>query len=281
MPVDGAFASVAVIGFGLIGGSIAAAVRRAAPNTRILALDRPATLAQPCVQSLADAFVNAEDEAATAAALAAADLTLVATPVDIIQRHLPRWLDHAQRLTDCGSTKGTICSAVATHPRRALFVPGHPMAGSTQHGAQHARADLFDARPWLICPTSATGQEPKQRVIDFVARLGAQPVELTPDAHDEAVAITSHVPQLIASHLLLQCYQHAAEPTAGPGFHSSTRVAGGSSAMWEPIFRANGPAVARAARELAAALTASADALDRGDVEAVTAVLEAARHKRR
>jgi prephenate dehydrogenase len=156
------------------------------------------------------------------------------------------------------------------------------MAGKPQGGIAQADAELFRDRPWILCP----GVAEEQRLIEFESLLvdiGACPVRLGADEHDRAVAITSHVPQLLASALLAQAVSEGAALAArGPGFQSATRVAGGPEAVWQDIFASNGDEVARQLRQLAMKLDRIAQALGETPVDAREAleVLAEARRAR-
>ena len=201
-----------------------------------------------------------------------ADMVIFATPVGAICSALPGVLEHARLVTDCGSTKRAIAAVAAASPRRGRFVPGHPMAGRPGSGLAQATAELFQGRRWIVC-----GEASEADAIDQVERLirevGAEPVRLTAEEHDRAVALTSHVPQIVASALKVLAARRNAELAAGPGFASATRVAGGSDAMWSDIFATNRDEVARALRELCGELEQSAADLELGN-DAPTRVLE-------
>ena len=163
---------------------------------------------------------------------------MLSAPVRVILAQLGRTLDYGAVVTDCGSTKREISQALAQHPGRARFVPGHPMAGFPEGGAAHAKADLFVGRRWILCP-EASSNEARREVEALVQLVGAEPVEMSPAAHDRAVALASHVPQLLGSVLRATATEVGADAAAGPGFASATRVAGGSPAIWGDIFSSN------------------------------------------
>ncbi|HEY0467237.1 MAG TPA: prephenate dehydrogenase/arogenate dehydrogenase family protein, partial [Polyangiaceae bacterium] len=120
---------LAIFGFGLIGASIAAAVRKAAPRIELVAIDLPATVSTPEVRALTDEQIDSTDRARLRTAVGLADLCVLAAPVSVIRAELPALLESAQVVTDCGSTKRSICAAVSGLPRARHFAPGHPMAG--------------------------------------------------------------------------------------------------------------------------------------------------------
>ena len=191
---------LAIFGFGLVGASIAAAVRHANPSTEIVAIDLPEVISTPAVRALARQFVAHDDHERVQAAAAAADLCVLAAPVSAIAAQLPALLDVARVVTDCGSTKRSICAAIVGSTRARRFVPGHPMAGGPEGGAALARADLFRDQTWLVCPENSDA-DAVARVEELLQLVGAKSVHLSVAAHDRAVAYTSHVPQLFASAL--------------------------------------------------------------------------------
>jgi prephenate dehydrogenase len=153
------------------------------------------------------------------------------------------------------------------------------MAGHPQGGLENARADLFEDRKWILCGEgSASGSLATVR--EFVTGLGAHIVELSANEHDKSVAITSHVPQVIASALSVYAHHSSAMRAAGPGFASATRVAGGAEAMWKGIFETNGAAIGTALSEVAQRLRELGRQLESGDIRGALSTLEEARKSR-
>jgi prephenate dehydrogenase len=271
---------VAIVGFGLIGGSLSLALRRAG-TVHVTAIDRAPVLARAEAKHAADQHLPLEEADALKAALERSDLTVLAVPVSTIVQLLPWSLTHAPVVTDCGSTKREIAHAAAEHARGECFVPGHPMAGLPDGGIENARGDLFEGRAWIVCPEHAN-QAARQSVAEMVALTGARLVELTPHAHDRAVAVTSHLPQLLASTLLTLADDQDARIAMGPAFERATRGAGGLDSMWNDIFETNADEVARAAEALSQELSKVALGLRRSppDTSAALAVLARARSRR-
>jgi prephenate dehydrogenase len=274
--------NVTVIGLGLLGGSFALGLREIEPNVRITAVDVPEVLERPAARGAADEFVRAGDAAAVEAAVAAADLTLLAAPVRRIVALMPRVLARARVLTDCGSTKRAIVAAVADSPRRGRFVPGHPMAGAPAGGIELARPDLFRDRRWLLCP-EASDADAVSLVEELVRRLGAEPFRIDPAVHDRAVALTSHATQLVASALAAVALESGAQVTAGPAFEGATRVAGGPPEMWGDILSTNAAEIERALGALGRELELVRSALraEPPDIEPALTLLARARTLRR
>jgi len=272
---------LAIFGFGLIGASIAAAVRKAAPEISLIGIDLPKAIASAEVRALTDEQIDSSDRTLVQRAVATADLCVLAAPVAVIRAELPALLEAAQVVTDCGSTKRSISAAVSGLPRARRFVPGHPMAGGPEGGAALARADLFQQQTWLVCPENCDADALAQ-VERLVALVGAKSVHLSLNAHDRAVAYTSHAPQLVASALSVLATRADALPAAGPAYRATTRSAGGAEVMWRDIFAANADEISAVLRELAGELESVARGLEASppDLSAALSLLAAARRVR-
>ncbi|GAB4452134.1 MAG: prephenate dehydrogenase [Armatimonadaceae bacterium] len=264
------FTHLAIIGMGLIGGSVALAARRSFPAVRITAVDpNPETRRSVLESGCADAAIPD-----LSPNLAEADLVVLATPVPAIRETLPRLsslLSSSAMVTDVGSVKGAV-SEIGWQHLGARFVPGHPMAGSEKHGFGAARADLFSGATWVLIPSGAPEQAPVlERVAGFVRGLGAVPLLLNSDEHDACVALTSHVPHVAAYMLYAQARQQGPDSPvwklAAGGFHSATRVAASSPELWTGICLSNRDNVASVLRDLAQRLLNCADALETSDRE--------------
>jgi prephenate dehydrogenase len=254
------WSQVCIVGLGLIGGSVALALRKHWPELRLVGIEREevvsAAAALPVDQSLSERDALAVEEA-----LAGSDLIVLATPVNAIRRWLPAALAHPTLVTDCGSTKRDIVSTANSSGGPGRFVPGHPMAGAG--GRSGASADLFEGRPWMLCsegvdPTALAALEA------LVSSFGAQPVRLSAAAHDRAVAWTSHAPRVVASALAVLAERERAILAAGPAFERLLLGAGGSPNVWADVLGSNADEVARALRLLIAELEACAAGLDGG-----------------
>jgi prephenate dehydrogenase len=238
---------VAIIGPGLIGRSVALAARRADPHVGIIEIDR------------GDPIEDARN----------ADLIVLATPIDVILDTLRRDADvlRASVVVDVGSTKRAIISA-ARAAGLTRFVGGHPMAGAATSGAHDARADLFDGRPWFLVPAGAVA-EAVEKVQAFVTSLAARPIVLPDDgaAHDRAMAALSHVPQIVASALMMLVADATGDRLAwaGPGLRDTTRLAQSSATVWRSLLQTNADEVTPLLRLLARVLEGTADQLDAGE----------------
>lgn len=242
---------IALVGLGLIGGSIGRGARRGRKRPRIVGFDRPAILRMARRRGVIDSAAPT-----LAAAMRGADLIVLALPVEVIITLLPTIARHAPPeavITDVGSTKRSIVAAARRAGLGARFVGGHPMAGSHRSGVAHADAALFEGAPWILCPGRATPAA-VARVVALVRRLGARPVTETARRHDELVARLSHLPQLASVALVnAAARSRIAAPAVGlcgPAFRQMGRLAGSSPRLWEGILSTNQDAVASALKDL-------------------------------
>lgn len=243
-------ASLTIHGFGLIGASVALAARRRWPQVRLVAIDTRTVLDSELARRLCSERVVHDDASGRVRAFAEADITVLAAPLGVVESVLPEAVRHCSLVTDCGSTKRSVLAAARAAGAQG-FVAGHPMAGKPGGGVESADAGLFDGRPWLLCPGGAS-TEALLRVEGFVAALGGLPSQIDADLHDRVLALTSHVPQLLASLLLVFAERDNVPAAArGPGFDSATRVAGGPLGIWADIFERNADQVAPVLDQLA------------------------------
>ncbi|MFR0708029.1 MAG: prephenate dehydrogenase/arogenate dehydrogenase family protein [Eggerthella lenta] len=287
---DQAFRRIAVVGFGLVGASFAAAVRAAYPDTRVLAVDiDERTLAEAVERGWATDGALPDDPAFERFVGDGCDLVVLATPVGAAERYfedLARW-DYRGIVTDTASTKARITALaerVLPHPEN--FVPGHPMAGSEVNGIEGARPDLFKGAHWILCPDADTPAEHFPRLHELVTSIGARVIALPREDHDEAVAVVSHVPQMMASSLVQLASRHADDQQAlmrlaAGGFKDSTRIAAGSPELWCGIAFDNKDALSDGLDEIQGIIGAFADALASDDRAALTALLADAAAARR
>ncbi|HEY3498282.1 MAG TPA: prephenate dehydrogenase/arogenate dehydrogenase family protein [Polyangiaceae bacterium] len=232
-----------VIGLGLIGGSFALALRDLEPATRVTGVDLRAVLDRALARGAVDHAIELDDTAAIERACADADLVFLSAPVVAIRAMLPGVLARARVVTDCGSTKRAIVEHARSSARFGRFVPGHPMAGAPDGGIDLADANLFRGRRWLLCPEGSDA-DAASFVETLVTRLGATPLRIGIDDHDRAVALTSHVVQVVTSALAAVAEESGAELAAGPAFERATRGAGGPEEIWGDILSTNADAVA-------------------------------------
>lgn len=268
-----------MVGLGLLGGSLAAGLRQLFPQIEITAVDAPEVLASSEAKALVHRGINRQSDAAVREAMASSDLVFLAATIGGIEHWLPRALEAAALVTDCGSTKRRLVDAGGKCARASRYVPGHPMAGALG-GLSGASADLFKDQPWVLCPqgTEASGL---QAVTHLIEALGGRPVEMSASEHDRVVATTSHVPRLMASSLARIASRATAFGAAGPAFERLVRGAGGSTAMWKDILGSNRDEVAACLRLLIADLTTCAQELEADQpLDEVLTLLQAAEQAR-
>ncbi|MCB7037226.1 prephenate dehydrogenase/arogenate dehydrogenase family protein [Eggerthella sinensis] len=285
-----AFHRIAVVGFGLVGASFAASVRAAYPDTQVLAVDIDEhTLTEALARDWATAAALPDDPAFERFVVQGCDLVVLATPVGVVAPYfedLARW-DYRGIVTDTASTKARIVAlaeSILPHPEN--FVPGHPMAGSEKNGLEGARPDLFKGAHWILCPDADTPAEHFPRLHELVTSLGARVIALPREDHDEAVAVVSHVPHIVASSLVQLASRHADDQQAlmrlaAGGFKDSTRIAAGSPELWCGIAFDNKEALACGLSEMQGIIASFAEALDADDRAALTALLAEAAAARR
>ena len=242
---DGPFTRIAIVGFGLIGGSIALAARKRWARTRITAIDRPDIVATALRSAAAD------DGGEDLNLCAAADLIVLAAPVQTNTRilcDLPNHVTGTAVLTDVGSTKRQIAETSRCLPDRLQFVGGHPVAGASTGGVNAARSDLFTDHPWILTPKGEGSAV--ERLSRFVEGLGARVHFMTPEGHDDAFAYLSHLPQIVASalmHLVGEKTREGGLALAGRGLRDTTRLASSPADIWRDIAATNhdniGPAI--------------------------------------
>ena len=271
---------VAVLGVGLIGGSIGLAARERL-GAEVRGFDpapgaREAALARGAVTSAC---------ATPAEALAGAEAAFVAAPVGALPGAVRAALADAGPdcvVTDVGSAKRAVVSAVGDD----RFIGGHPLAGAETAGVEHARGGLFDGATWYLTPTPATRGVLYERLWHVLVGLGARPQALDADTHDRLMASVSHLPHVLANVLVAQAARALSEererlPATGPSFRDATRVAGASTAIWADIYLANADALVERIDDTLARLQAVRTALAAGDRDAVAAWNDGAGEDRR
>ena len=267
---------LAVVGVGLLGGSVAKAARAGALARRIVGIGRDAARLQPAVDDgTLDAATTDLD-----AGVRQADFVLLSAPVLAIEGLLERvWRAAADGvvITDVGSTKGNVVRAAERlAARRPLaFVGSHPLAGSEQSGYRVARVDLFRGATVVVTPTDRTELRAVKAATEFWEALGARVSTLDPETHDRSVAAISHLPHLIACALVdgAARVDPAALELAARGFKDTTRIAAGDPDMWTEIFLANRTALSASVDAFGKALADLQRAIAVGDAATLRAVL--------
>lgn len=279
---------LALIGVGMIGGSVAAALKRAGAIERAVGFDADAQAARRGVAlGVLDAAAASVEEA-----VREADLVVLAVPVGAMRQIMAaaaKALPAHAIVTDVGSTKRSVIeaarAALAAPSSMPRFVPGHPIAGRERPGVEHADAELFRGRLYICTPVAETDAQARACVESLWRRIGAQVVTMDPDEHDRVFAAVSHLPHLLAFALVARI---AAEPDgerklgfAGAGFRDFTRIAASSPAMWRDVCLANRAALGEELRGYRALLDELQRAVDAGDAATLEATFDLASRTRR
>jgi prephenate dehydrogenase len=271
---------IALVGVGLIGGSIGLAARERL-GASVAGYDSSD-------QALRTAFERGAVDQVCASldeAVRDAEAAFVAVPVGALAATLEAALAAAPDacvISDVGSTKRAIVAALDN----SRFVGGHPLAGAETSGVQHARADLFEGATWYLTPTPTTSGILYERLHRVLHSLGARPVAIEPEVHDTILATVSHLPHVLANVLVAQAAHTLAAggerlPATGPSFRDATRVAGASSRIWTDIYLSNRDALAAGIDDTIARLQAVRDDLDASDRTGITDWNDAAAADRR
>jgi prephenate dehydrogenase len=276
---------LAIVGVGLIGGSIAAALRHRGHTGTILGVGRQlASLQQALRLGLIDEVVTLEQAAKRA------DVIMLAMPVgatESVLSSLRPYLREETLISDAGSTKLNVVQAArrALGERIAQFVPGHPIAGAEKTGPEAADADLYQGRTVVLTPLVENSTQARHYLIRIWESCGARVLCLEPDVHDRVLASVSHVPHFLSSVFMWQVATAADSDVrlslAGSGFRDFTRIAAGSAEVWRDIFLGNREAVLAELNEVRAAFDRAQAALENADAQALEDFLERAAVARR
>jgi prephenate dehydrogenase len=272
--------TVAIVGVGLIGGSIGLAIKARRLAGRSIGVGRSAaSLAEARKRKIVD-----ETSLDVAASVAQADLVVVTTGVGSIPALLDQ-IDAAVRpgtlITDAGSTKGSIVASweKRRRSRRGRFVGGHPIAGSHRRGPAAADADLFTGRVTVVTPAAATPRADADEVGGFWAALGSTVFMMPPRQHDRILAATSHAPHLLAAAIAAATPRDARRFTAG-GWRDTTRIAAGDPELWADILLDNAASVARALSRIAGRTEQLLAAIEKSDRRKLVSLLARAKEDR-
>jgi len=278
------FRRVAIVGVGLIGGSIGLGITRRGLAQSVVGIGRQAkTLAT--ARELGAVHETSLD---LATGVAAADLVLICTPVGRIAADSIAAAEHLTDalVSDVGSTKAGIVHDVeaelcpsGTWRRGVRFLGGHPIAGSEQKGIAHARDNLFDGRACVLTPTDKSEPADVKKLADFWAALGARVVKMAPADHDRALAAISHAPHVIAAALAASTPLADVSLAAG-GWLDTTRIAAGDASLWQQIFLANPANVLSAIDVFETKLAALRSAIERRDAAGLEKLLAEAKQVR-
>lgn len=273
------FDSIAIVGVGLIGGSIALAARQNNLCQHVVGvgrnLERLENARQQGIIDLALTDINA---------LKDVDLVVICTPVNHIVADTLAVLNAtppSTLVTDAGSVKARICRELdsAMPAARQRFVGSHPLAGSHQSGFENARVDLYVGRKCVVTPQAESPEEVVESIISFWRGIGMDVRSMSPEDHDRVLALTSHLPHLAAS-AVAGLVEEESLDFAATGFRDTTRVAAGDADLWTAIFMENADEVIDATDLLIAKLKEYRKLLAEGQTQQIRLELDAARRRR-
>lgn len=273
------WSTVAIVGVGLIGGSIGKALRSRGLCHRVIGIGRSeASLAE------AQRLGLVSETSCDLAAVAEADFVVLATAVSSIPRLLEAADSHVAEgtlITDAGSTKQSIVRGWQKHRarRRGRFIGSHPLAGSHLRGPAAADASLFEGRVAVVTPAASTPEDDIEQAGSFWASLGSTVFVMPPREHDRILAMTSHAPHVVAAALAAVTPDADRRFTAG-GWRDTTRVAAGDAELWADILLDNATQVTKAVTKLHGYTQRMLDALAAGDRRRLVRLLTTAKDKR-
>jgi prephenate dehydrogenase len=268
---------VSIIGLGLIGGSFARDFKNLYPEAKLVGIDQNEShLKEALSLGLIDVVGSMEVD------LSKADLVFIAIPVDATIALLPSILDLVPEncvVTDAGSTKASLCEAVAKHPKRRNYLAAHPIAGTEFSGPSAAVAGLFKGKTNIICEVEQTAFKLQEQALEIFNAMGMRIRYMNAAAHDTHIAYMSHLSHISSFMLgktVIEKEKNERDifDMAGSGFESTVRLAKSSPAMWAPIFKDNKAAVLESLTDYIANLTAFKALMEVGDFEGVYKQME-------
>lgn len=273
------FETIALVGVGLIGGSIGRAVKRLNLARTVIGVGRDAVRLEKARRlGIVDVVTHDLAEAARKS-----DLIVVCTPVDQIVagvRNVAEKCRAGTLLTDAGSVKESICRELASGlPDKVEFIGSHPLAGSERQGFENSDAELFTGRVCVVTPLETSTPEAVARIERFWRSLGSDVLKMTPADHDRALAETSHLPHLVAAALAGTLAPHNRN-LAATGFRDTTRIAMGDPELWAAILLANAVPILAGLDKFEAALREYQQALQRRDATRVRKLLSSGKTNR-
>lgn len=290
MPEKEPFDSILIIGLGLIGASLAAALRKNYPSIDVYGVDNDSrTRVVAKENGWVKRSFSPDDGELDLLIQDDIDLIIIATPVNDVDYYFTKMKDLSYNgvITDTASTKAHIITAADSifgeNPR---YIPGHPMSGSEVNGIDGARSDLFDGSNWILCPNENTDPDSFTQLHELIYGLNARVVSLPREKHDQAVAIVSHVPHMVASALVQLADRHSDDSKAlmrlaAGGFKDTTRIAAGSPNLWCQIAFDNQESLQNGIEEMCSILGDFSSALAEKDTEAFTDLLRSSADIRR
>ena len=271
--------TVSIVGVGLIGGSIGMALRQRGLARNVIGVGRNSAKLRRAQRLGAVTSISTDIEQG----VANAELIIVCTPVESISRHVELTAQACPAnsiITDVGSTKSKIVSSLRkVLSKHVSFVGSHPLAGSERAGCENAQPELFDGRVTVVTATRTTPSSAVRTVVRFWRSLGARVVQMSPAKHDRTIAMTSHLPHVLASALAASTPrdQHSLVAT---GWRDTTRVAAGDIELWMQILMDNRTYVLKSLDKFETVLNSLRQSLESGNPRRMKRVLTAGKHNR-
>ncbi len=267
--------NIALLGLGLMGGSLAMALKGACQ--KLLAVDSNPQTIRLATQTQVVDQISADPHDI----LPQADVIILSAPVVTIVEmigRLPAWKPEGAIVIDLGSTKQAVCQALAALPKPFTAVGGHPMCGKTAFTLKHAEADLFLGSPFVLVRLANSGAPAIHLAEAIIETIGARPLWMDAETHDQWAAVTSHFPFLLAN-LMAGITPLAAAPLASTGWQSTTRLAGSSPEMMMDIFKTNRTQILAVLAQFSSQLELVRGLLQAQDFEPLNQLLAAGRQQ--
>lgn len=263
------YGTVGIVGLGLMGASIGLRLKQIGATKKVIGFD-----ISPEVRRIALERGAVDNTYETLNRLGDADILILAVPPNQVISCLVEadvFCKVNCIVTDTSSVKTQVISWIDSYPLRfsPRFVGGHPMAGTEHTGPEHAKADMFEGKYWILTPTEATDKGALEAIKSLVITLGAHPILLSPEEHDRHAAILSHLPHALAGSLSLMAANLTHPEIAGPSWKDLTRVAGSNPELWTNIFSNNREQVVSAIEDLIFMLQQLKSAVDREQIEEI------------
>ncbi len=268
--------SIVIVGVGLIGGSIAAAIRQRFPECKVIGIGRNRERLKLATER---GLLTDWSDQISAAAIPGGSLGIVCLPVDQIAGAVQLLVDaDCELVTDAGSVKSSVYAALADLSR-GRFIGSHPIAGSELTGFEHSDAELFVNRLCVVTPVNAASNN-TERIVTFWQSIGATVQQMSPDEHDRVLALTSHLPHILAA-VTSGCVTTELLPFTGTGFRDTTRIAAGSASLWTSILLGNATHCAESIDAAERLLQSFRRAITTGDASTLESLLETAAQRRK
>ena len=271
--------TVTIVGVGLIGASVGLALRKRGLARNVVGVGRNQSKLRRARRQGAITVATQDVEHG----VSDADVVVICTPVESIGPFAERAAlacPSGSLVTDTGSTKSNIVASVRpSWPREVGFVGSHPLAGSEKSGCEHGQANLFEDRVTVVTPTPKTSEKHLKKAVQFWNSLGSVVIQMSPKQHDQAIAMTSHLPHVVASVLAASTGKDHLS-LAASGWLDTTRIASGNVDLWRQILRDNQPQVLKAIDKFEKTLHSFRRALQSGKRQTVTRILAKGKENR-